>query len=557
MDVASQKGAGVIGARVSRLLRSVQRARALATALMALGWSFALFAALAGGVIALDAVRPLPPEARRIAGVLAAALAVGALVFALAAGRRGRQISVAALAARYGERLALAAGLLPSLAAGQRDLGGALAARAVQRGDARAAQASGWSAAAWRRAGIAWGVALTALLLAGLAAQTDAGARALAFAAPRFLDPAGDHPPFTWVDFEISLDPEAPLVGDDVRIRVRTAGASVEELALVLREEASGREIARRRMRIVDRDQPAGAIVWSTTLADVRRPLRAHAAAAAGRSASVVIDPTDRPRVRAAWIEIAPAGEGEALPLNPGRERAVTAPVGARVDVVAQTTTELASAEAEGAGEGWPVEATISGRGARISIAIQRPGEAGVVVDVKSRAGLGLEERLYVRIRGVVPARGGDGEGVAADSGAATSDGAEAGAPAESAGGDERARASAADGGGGGQKSDAGEEAGERGEEDRSGASERGAGRGGGGVREQGRRGDGEGSWRRVVPREGSGSRRLTADVKDRWEGRIGPIDAPGAVSELAARYFEAVARWWERDDNPPSENHP
>jgi len=61
------------------------------------------------------------------------------------------------------------------------------------------------------------------------------------------------------------------------------------------------------------------------------------------------------------------------------------------------------------------------------------------------------------------------------------------------------------------------------------------------------RRGEAEGSWERVIPAQGQETRAIDPAVARQWEGEIGPIDAEGPVSELAARYFEAVARWFAR----------
>jgi len=59
--------------------------------------------------------------------------------------------------------------------------------------------------------------------------------RLFAFGLPRLIDPLGDHPPFTWFNFDIQISPgpDEVYVADDVRIQVVITGRGAEQLKSV------------------------------------------------------------------------------------------------------------------------------------------------------------------------------------------------------------------------------------------------------------------------------------------------------------------------------------
>lgn len=59
--------------------------------------------------------------------------------------------------------------------------------------------------------------------------------RLFAFGIPRLIDPLGDHPPFTWLNFDIQLSPapDGIYLADDVHIRVTITGRGAENLDAV------------------------------------------------------------------------------------------------------------------------------------------------------------------------------------------------------------------------------------------------------------------------------------------------------------------------------------
>lgn len=108
----------------------------------------------------------------------------------------------------------------------------ALRQEAIERGEALARRLSPASAVEWkpvRRAALALGAVAIVALAAWLAAP-NVFARVL----PRLLDPAGNHPPFTLVTFDVAVEPEAIYYGQPAKIAVKLGGPTVPEQAEVV-----------------------------------------------------------------------------------------------------------------------------------------------------------------------------------------------------------------------------------------------------------------------------------------------------------------------------------
>lgn len=104
-----------------------------------------------------------------------------------------------------------------------------LVRRSVQQGEEFAAQVSSLEAAdlwrPWKAAAAACG-AICMLLVAYLAAP-----RVFAMVVPRYLDPTGDHPPFSLVSFEISVSPETVYQGKPATITAALGGPDLPDRA--------------------------------------------------------------------------------------------------------------------------------------------------------------------------------------------------------------------------------------------------------------------------------------------------------------------------------------
>ncbi len=113
------------------------------------------------------------------------------------------------------------------LAAGTQS--GPLVRQSVQRGEELAAQVSSLEAVdmwrPWKMAAAAFG-AIAVLVAAYLSAP-----RVFAMVVPRYLDPTGDHPPFTLIRFGISVSPQTVYQGRPATVTAHLDGPDLPEQA--------------------------------------------------------------------------------------------------------------------------------------------------------------------------------------------------------------------------------------------------------------------------------------------------------------------------------------
>jgi hypothetical protein len=182
--------------------------------------------------LAIDAVLGLYP-----AGLIAIDILLLGLVV-LAAGYIGRQVWRNRFnARRVARQIELRLGLLDSRLINSVDLSDAptrsyspqLVQQSVQKGEELAAQVSSLEVVdlrrPWKAAAAAVG-AIFVLLVAYLAAP-----RVFATVLPRYLDPTGDHPPFTLLTFEIAISPETVYQGKPATISATLGGPDRPEQA--------------------------------------------------------------------------------------------------------------------------------------------------------------------------------------------------------------------------------------------------------------------------------------------------------------------------------------
>jgi hypothetical protein len=104
-----------------------------------------------------------------------------------------------------------------------------LVRQSVQKGEELAAQVSSLEAVdLWRpwKAGAAAVGAMAVLVVAYLAAP-----RVFAVVVPRYLDPTGDHPPFSLITFEVAVSPESVYQGKPATITARLDGPDLPDRA--------------------------------------------------------------------------------------------------------------------------------------------------------------------------------------------------------------------------------------------------------------------------------------------------------------------------------------
>ncbi|MEC9373085.1 MAG: hypothetical protein VYC34_04540, partial [Planctomycetota bacterium] len=317
--------ARLAAARTRLRLAAAARASLLAA-------SVALISLLTLAVI--DALSPLAPLARLIA---LSGIAFFTLFLALRAAVRDGLLAPLPLdrIARAFERRtgaidnALINALQLSPAASTADaLPRALAERAIDRAERRLDETPPTSAidpAPLKRSGALFTISTLAVAIIFLTVP-----RLPAFAAPRLLEPFGGHPPFTWTDFSITIDPAQPIIGDDARITVDLDGRIPTALGFIAE---SADPTARRAWPMT----AASETRYTTLLRNLRDPIRFHVAGDTGRSRTITIDPIAQPRVQRAALRLTPP----AYTNLPPRELDLRSPFATPHTVLLGTRAEL------------------------------------------------------------------------------------------------------------------------------------------------------------------------------------------------------------------------
>ncbi len=264
------------------------------------GWGIVAALVLMLGGAWLDLLWEMPAALRAACGGAALATLLGVLVSAGGlARRRGRaevlagRLDAAAHAGgqiRAGADLALAPTAQPTLTAG-------LAAMAIQHAGELAAPIPAARVVPLRPVGRALAVLGT---LAGLVTLLAIGLPRLAEAQWwRFLDPFGDHPPYSRVLFQVQPGDVTVLYGGSVEIRATTDGAPVERLDLVLHADGAADPETLPMF-------PSATGEWYTTIASVTAPGRYHVRAHAGRSGWFRIRLLTVPRLEEVVFRVTP-----------------------------------------------------------------------------------------------------------------------------------------------------------------------------------------------------------------------------------------------------------
>ena len=184
--------------------------------------------------VILDAALDLPEAARAAAPWVLALCGCFVLGWGVWLWRRFEEQRVARLFERA--QPALGSRLINAVQLAQRT-GAApveevLRREAVELGRKAAASALVWPAV---RAGVKTSAAVAGLALAAWLGLLLAGGDILRAVAPRFLDPAGDHPPYSKLRIEVSPAGAQVLYGGQVEVRARTSGRPVDKLWLAAR----------------------------------------------------------------------------------------------------------------------------------------------------------------------------------------------------------------------------------------------------------------------------------------------------------------------------------
>jgi len=245
------------------------------------------------GAVALDAVVILPASARAAAPWALAGVGVTTLLAGALLGVRLTPLRVSRRLERFRPALGtiLTNAVQLSAARAQAPVGEVLRRQAVKLGQERSRTAAVWPMV--RRGALVCGAGL------GLAAVLWALGplllpRVFSAVLPRFLDPHGDHPPYSRLSLRTTLSERDVLYGAQCEVHAHIAGGTVEKLFLVA--ESSGE-----RSRTVMFRRPDGS--YLQTLTNLRTPTTVWVTDGRARSLRRTIGIRYTPQIRLVQVE--------------------------------------------------------------------------------------------------------------------------------------------------------------------------------------------------------------------------------------------------------------
>jgi hypothetical protein len=362
-------------ASLRALLRRFGR-RLLAIGVVAgVGWGLAAAVLLLVVCAWLDLLWELPPGLRVTSSAVALAV-IGLLV--LAAGWLAQLGSRPSVLARRLDQVTASGGQILSgvdLALGQRPatpLTVGLADLAVRRAAELADRIPGGVAAPTRP--VYWSFGSVGFLGAAVTLAVLGMPRLAWTQWLRFTDPYGDHPPYSRVLFHVEPGDAKVVYGAGLDVRVKTEGALVDRLDLVLHNDgAAGPET------LPLFPEPGGE--WRASLANVtstgRYLIRSHA----GRSRTFRIDVITVPRLEGVRFRITPPAYTNRAPYEgPLPQGGLAGLSGTRVQVWARSNRPLAGGSLEFTGPAYAAPVALAPAGsenheATGSFEISKPGK--------------------------------------------------------------------------------------------------------------------------------------------------------------------------------------
>jgi hypothetical protein len=351
------------------------------------GWGLVAAVLLLLAGVWLDLLWELPPQVR-VACDVGAPVALALLV--LAAGYRALRGTVSwALADRL-DRVAQSGGVIRTgvdLALESRPLpplSGGLAALAVRRADEIAGRVSAAAAVPARPA--YWSFGGAGLLGAAVGVAALAMPRLTQTEWLRFADPAGDHPPYSRVLYEVEPGDARVVYGSGLDVHVTTSGAPVERVELVLESDGAA---APESLPMF----PGAAGEWRAAVAAVTAPGRYFVRSHGGRSRKFRIDVLTVPRLEGVRFRVTPPAYTNLAPYEgPLPQGGLAGLPGTTIQVWARSNRPLSggSLEVPGDDPAAAVALAPTARGAREatgSFEVRRPGKLRLrVTDTEGQA---------------------------------------------------------------------------------------------------------------------------------------------------------------------------
>ncbi len=282
--------------RVQRLSRRVMAVRSVS----GLGWSLVVVVLVSAAVVWLDLLWELPSVGRVLARSVVPAVGVFVLAgIVLWVARRSTSDALTrALDQLAGADGRIRAGVdLARTQVNSSSLTAGLIALAVADAGRLASSVPAFRVAPVRPVG--WplvGLAVVTLVAVGIHTAFPGLAETEWL---RFVDPYGDHPPYSRVTYVVEPGDTRVVYGQSFEVLVATVGAAVERLSLVL-EPADGSD-AEALPLFAESDG-----VWRTTVTRVTQPVRYFVRSHAGRSKRFAVDVITVPLFEAVRFRITP-----------------------------------------------------------------------------------------------------------------------------------------------------------------------------------------------------------------------------------------------------------
>ncbi|MCC5848540.1 MAG: hypothetical protein JJU29_10620 [Verrucomicrobia bacterium] len=161
------------------------------------------------------------------------------------------------------------------------------------------------------RVAVVCGVVLLGALFPGVVRQVT----------PRFLQPWGDHPPYTRLRFRVEQTPDPVPLRHDARLRVHVEGPGLPDRAELLFHD-EGDAPVRVRMQMANVGDEENGVSFASRLDNISGPRVFSIDTPRGRSRRFELAVSTRPRLEGAWLRVEPP----AYTGWPAREERITAP---------------------------------------------------------------------------------------------------------------------------------------------------------------------------------------------------------------------------------------
>ena len=156
----------------------------------------------------------------------------------------------------------------------------------------------------------------------------------------RFIDPFGDHPPYSRLTFQVEPGDASVVYGKGLDLRVRPEGSAVDRIEAILQVQGGAEETLPM--------FPESSGAWRATIAQITAPLRYYVRAPGSRSGKYQVTVITVPRIESVRFRITPPAYTNQPPYEgPLPQGGVAGLPGTKVDVFAKSNRPLSGGKLE------------------------------------------------------------------------------------------------------------------------------------------------------------------------------------------------------------------